>query len=280
MKDWENGRGELRDLFQELNEHGINTMGIPDHRVGRANQGIGGQDARGFIALNPTFYQVVPLHPVPGTPLWDRLKSEDRLLDNHFLESEGVGDYTFSLKNFSSDQAKALVSDTYSGLVEEGGPWPFRLAENLLQGHLNLINADSLIYRQRAAAYWKMLLPILPLVLLSGFMFRGKPFQERHRKFRRSLRSYSPIRYHLALATGLALWPDLDGDILVGAIAVPIGSPTVINRTRSAGCTRLQPITLPRPWFLELVQEERNDKRVGEVDEKRTNQRHHNESYL
>jgi len=201
--------GGVEDLFQELHEHGINTMGSLIIGWDGQTRESAATDAREFIALNPTFYQVVPLHPAPGTPLWDRLKNEERLLDMDFLKSESVGDFTFSLKNFSIGQAKAMVSDTYSGLVKEGGPWPFRLAENLLRGHLNLISAGSLIYRQRAAAYWKMLLPILPLVLLSGFMFRGQPFQERHREFRRSLRRYSPFRYHLAMATGLAFWPVL-----------------------------------------------------------------------
>ena len=202
-------KGDVEKLFTELHEHGINTLG--SLIIGWDGQTLesAADDARRFAALNPTFYQVVPLHPAPGTPLWERLKKENRMLEDYQIECDGIGDFTFTLKNITRDDATELVSQTYCELVNEGGPWPFRLAENLLQGHLNLRSSDNPLYRERADAYGKMLKTILPVALLSGFMFHGKPFKKRHKKFRQDLRRLSQSRYYLGMAMGLAVWPGL-----------------------------------------------------------------------
>ena len=201
--------GSIEDTFAELHKHGINTLGSLIIGWDGQTPASAEADARGFIALNPTFYQVVPLHPSPGTPLWDRLKNENRLLDDYRIESDGIGDFNFVLNNFNRAEAQALVSRTYGGLVEEGGPWPFRLSENLLQGFLNLRDSDNPLYQQRATAYWKLLQTILPLALLSGSLFAGEAFRSRHRKFRQDLCRLSRRRYWLALATGWFLLPVL-----------------------------------------------------------------------
>jgi radical SAM superfamily enzyme YgiQ (UPF0313 family) len=199
--------GSIEDTFAQLHRHGINTLGSLIIGWDGQTPASAAADAEGFIALNPTFYQVVPLHPSPGTPLWDRLKNEHRLLDDYRIESDGIGDFNFVLKNFHRAEAQVLVSRTYAGLVEEGGPWPFRLSENLLQGYLNLRGSDKPLYQQRAAAYWKMLQNMLPLALLSGSLFAGKAFRNRHRKFRQDLRRLSRRRYYQALAVGWLLLP-------------------------------------------------------------------------
>ena len=200
-------KGNVEKLFRELHEHGINTLGSLIIGWDGQTPESAADDARRFVALNPTFYQVVPLHPAPGTPLWDKLKREKRMLHDYRVESDGIGDFNFTLKNMGRDDATELVSHTYSGLVDEGGPWPFRLAENLLQGSLNLRTSDNPLYQERAAAYWKMLKFILPVALLSRFMFHGEPFRKRHKKFRQDLRRFSRGRYYLGMATGLAVWP-------------------------------------------------------------------------
>ncbi len=201
--------GDVEDMFRTLHEHGINTLGSLIVGWDGQTPAMAADDARRFIALNPTFYQVVPLHPSPGTPLWERLKNEHRLLDDYRIECDGIGDFNFTLQSSTRAEARALVSRTYSGLVDEGGPWPFRLAENLLRGYRNLHGSDKPLYRQRAAAYWKLLQPILPLALMSGSMFAGEAFRDRHRRFRKDLRDHSRRRYYQALIAGWALRPVL-----------------------------------------------------------------------
>jgi radical SAM superfamily enzyme YgiQ (UPF0313 family) len=202
-------KGDVEGLFRELHDHGINTLGSLIIGWDGQTPASADDDARRFVALNPTFYQVVPLHPAPGTPLWDRLKKEKRIRDDYRVEADGIGDFNFALKSMGREEAALLVSDTYTGLVDEGGPWPFRLAENLFRGFMNLGTSDNPLYRERAAAYGKMLETILPVALLSGFMFHGKPFQMRHRKFRQNVRHLSRGRYYRGVARGLAMLPGL-----------------------------------------------------------------------
>jgi hypothetical protein len=202
-------KGDVEKLFRELHAHGINTLGSLIVGWDGQTPESAADDSHRFVALNPTFYQVVPLHPAPGTPLWDRLKKEDRIPEDYRIEKDGIGDFNFTLKNIDRAEAKALVSDTYSDLVNEGGPWPFRLAENLLRGFLNLRESGNPLFRERAAGYWKMLKPILPVALLCGVMFRGGPFRKRHLAFRRDLRIFSPGWFLLGTAAGLVLWPGL-----------------------------------------------------------------------
>jgi hypothetical protein len=202
-------KGDVEELFHDLHDHGINTLGSLIVGWDGQTPESAADDAHRFAALNPTFYQVVPLHPAPGTPLWERLKKENRMRDDFKVDRDGIGDFNFVLKNIERDHARTLVSDTYSALVEEGGPWPFRLAENLLKGFLNLKDSGNPLYRERAGGYWKILKPILPVALLCGAMFRGRAFRRRHRAFRRELRKFSPGWYLLGSAAGLTLWPAL-----------------------------------------------------------------------
>jgi hypothetical protein len=122
------------------------------------------------VTLNPTFYQVVPLHPVPGTPLWKRLRSERRILQGFSFEQDSIDNFTFELRDAPRDEALGVVSDTYRRLVSEGGPWPFRFTENLLRGYRTLADREDPIYRSRAMAYRKMLGQVLPLAMVQhGF---------------------------------------------------------------------------------------------------------------
>jgi len=167
------------ELFDSLHNAGINTLGsmiIGWDKHSKANIHT---EISNFIKLNPTFYQVVPLHAVPGTPLWKKLKSQNRLIHNYKPEEDGVGTINFQPKNFSQLEIQNLVFKTYKELVFEGGPWPFRVTENLYKGYLAIKNHPDKVIKKRAFVYNKMLKTILPLAIISRLLFRGKNFQNR-----------------------------------------------------------------------------------------------------
>ena len=193
--------GSINDIFNELHRNGINTLG--SLIVGWDNQTIedANKDAEAFIKLNPTFYQIVPLHPVPGTPLWKRLKSESRLIKNYIIQDDGVGKFVFDLQSMSNMQALSLISETYKGLIKEGGPWPFRLAENLLSGYLTLKSKTDEVFLERAESYKRLLFEVLPLAMCTQLIFRGEHFRLRMKKFKLTVRNNFPLRYITALLT-------------------------------------------------------------------------------
>jgi haloalkane dehalogenase len=211
--------GNISNIFEELHRNGINTLG--SLIVGWDNQTIkdAENDADAFVRLNPTFYQIVPLHPVPGTPMWKRVKKESRIMQNYKIDNDGVGQFIFELKNMSNKNALRLISKTYKKLVDEGGPWPFRLAENQLNGYLNLKTKTDQIYLERAESYRKMLLQILPLAVSSRFLFRGESFKARWANFINIVKKTFPLRYYISLVLS---------PLILGLLVVIVGFGSLI----------------------------------------------------
>lgn len=174
--------GEAETLFKKLHAHGINTLG--SLIIGWDNQTIDivKADLHRFVAMNPTFYQVVPLHGVPGTKLWEDMKKENRISPDYQVEHDGINNFNFELKHFSQTQAQEIISETYSGLVSEGGPWPFRLFENVLEGYNNLNNSENPVLSTRAFIYKQMIFPVCILAFASRFFFWGRNYRTRWNK--------------------------------------------------------------------------------------------------
>ena len=201
--------GDVEKLFEELHRHGINTLGS-------LILGWDGQtkthmlaDSRRFAALNPTFYQVVPLHPVPGTPLWKKLRNEDRMPRSYRFENDSIDRFTFELRDVSRNEALDVVADAYRGLVCEGGPWPFRLTENLLRGYCTLAQSDDPVHRLRAAAYRRMLVRVLPLAVVSRLLFHGSGFAHRWKRAMRSSLQHFPVLSIVSFLGAILAFPGL-----------------------------------------------------------------------
>ena len=172
-------KGEIASLFEKLHNHGINTLGSLVIGWDSQTELIAKADADNFVALNPTFYQVIPLHVVPGTKLWDKMKQEGRIAMDYQVELDGITDFNFEARSFSHEKALKLVFSTYSGLVDEGGPWPFRMFENLLKGYLKLKDKKENVFSERAGMYKSMLFPVCILAFASRVFFFGKGFRKR-----------------------------------------------------------------------------------------------------
>lgn len=171
--------GEIESVFRQLHTHGINTLGSLIIGWDSQTAAIARADSERFISMNPTFYQVVPLHVVPGTKLWEDMKSDGRISADYKVELDGITNFNFEAKSFSHSDARKLVFDTYAGLVNEGGPWPFRLFENLLTGYLNLKENENPILSNRANIYNALVSPIFILAFASRFFFFGKNFKKK-----------------------------------------------------------------------------------------------------
>ncbi len=175
-------KGEIETLFEQLHAHGINTLGSLVIGWDSQTEEIAKEDSKRFIAMNPTFYQVVPLHGVPGTKLWDDMKSEGRILSDYKVELDGISDFNFKTVNYSHEKAGELIFATYSGLVKEGGAWPFRMFDNLLNGYIRLKNNENPVLSNRALIYKSMIFPVCLLAFTSRLFFRGKSFRKRWAK--------------------------------------------------------------------------------------------------
>ena len=185
--------GDVEELFVNLHSHGINTLGSLVVGWDSQNMSSAAMDSKRFVAMNPTFYQVVPLHVVPGTKLWEQMKKDDRIDANYQVEYDGITDLNFASKKISHKEALRIVFDTYYGLVEEGGPWPFRLFENLLNGFVFLNGRKENLYVQRAKAYKAMLWPLSLMAFSSRLFFKGKNFRKRWLKTMKLFQKKFPL---------------------------------------------------------------------------------------
>ncbi len=202
------GGGDVNELFEKLHRHGINTLGSMvigwdehDHVNIKKELDL-------FIDLTPTFYQIVPLHPLPGTPLWKRMKSKKRIIPDYKYEEDGVYRNSFKYKNFTQCEIQKHVFSAYDKLVNVDGPWPFRLFSNLLNGYSNLKDSESEILQLRAKGYKKMLSQVGPLACISGLVFKGE-FREKWKKMIKLYFYEMPVIALLSLLSGLFLLPAL-----------------------------------------------------------------------
>jgi radical SAM superfamily enzyme YgiQ (UPF0313 family) len=174
-------KGDIDNIFEQLHAHGINTLGSLIIGWDSQTEEIARADSKSFISLNPTFYQVVPLHVVPGTRLWDKMKLGKRISSDYKAESDGITYFNFEAKSFLHSDARSLVYTTYAGLVDEGGPWPFRYFENLLKGYTNLKKKSDPVLLNRAHIYKQMIYPLSILAFASRAFFYGTGFGKRWR---------------------------------------------------------------------------------------------------
>jgi hypothetical protein len=192
-------KGEIESVFAQLHAHGINTLGSLIIGWDSQTPAIAKADSERFIAMNPTFYQVVPLHVVPGTKLWEEMKNEGRISTDYKVELDGITNYNFETKSCSHTEARKLVFATYTGLVKEGGPWPFRLFENLLTGYLNLRGNENPILSNRASTYKALISPIFILAFASRFFFFGKNFKTKWKSTMSKFYKTFPLYFFLSI---------------------------------------------------------------------------------
>jgi len=211
--------GDVQELFADLHRHGINTLGsLIVGWDGQSREDMN-RDIDRFVKLNPTFYQVVPLHPVPGTPLWDRMREEGRIERNYTFQGDSIGRFTFRLDRLTHSEALKGVARTYRGLVGEGGPWPFRLYEVLLSGYLFLRCHQNPVLRVRAGAYRKMIPTIMPLAVASRVFFRRREFKRRWFRVMKNTLDTFPVLSIAGLVGGFVISLAFSGLYLVANLA-------------------------------------------------------------
>ncbi|MBI4875487.1 MAG: cobalamin B12-binding domain-containing protein [Acidobacteria bacterium] len=121
-------------LAGELREHGIKLLGstivglehhTPENIVGEIEHAI---------AHGTDFHQFMLYTPVPGTPLYYRLKEEGRLLDVDLADIHGQYKFNFEHKAISRDESKKFLDWAFWRDFERNGPSVYRICRTTLQG--------------------------------------------------------------------------------------------------------------------------------------------------
>lgn len=138
------GTRPVEEIFDGLSRCGISTVGSMILGLDEHTPDNIGEDIERFIALRPTFYQIAPLTPCPGTRLYSRLLAEGRIMD-HYQWSDGHiwKDGVYRLANFENGAIKPWYDRAYEALAMRNGPPILQMLEINLRAFETFRNASD-----------------------------------------------------------------------------------------------------------------------------------------
>ncbi len=143
---------DTHELASRLRQHGIKLLGstivglehhTPENIEAEIEYAVGhGTD----------FHQFMLYTPVPGTPLFQQMKEEGRMLDGIDL-ADIHGQYKFNFEHaaISRDESKRLLDWAFRFDFERNGPSLFRICDTIFQGWKRYKNHPDARVRQRIA---------------------------------------------------------------------------------------------------------------------------------
>ncbi len=209
---------DISSMFKELNQAGIHTLG--SIIIGWDNQSkeMAYNELQQFVSLNPTMYQVMPLQAIPGTPLWAKMKNEKRIVDNYNYSNVRLEKASFKYKHFSQEESVSMIYNTYQKLVDDGGPWPFRMFTNIRNGIKTMKKLEGDEFKTRLNTYKKMKFPLYVLSFISGIMFFGKNFRKKWNKEMKDCFFENPFYFFIVVLISIVSLPLLILIVLWGKI--------------------------------------------------------------
>jgi radical SAM superfamily enzyme YgiQ (UPF0313 family) len=126
---------DLTLLTRELREHGIRVQGstiiglehhTPDNIM---------QEIESAVDYETDFHQFMLYTPVPGTPLYEEMAKQGRLLANvDYADIHGQYKFNFQHGAISRDDSKRFLDWAFWRDFERNGPSLYRLCQTMLQG--------------------------------------------------------------------------------------------------------------------------------------------------
>jgi len=142
--------GDTRELTRELREHGIRVQGstiiglehhTPDNIVAEIEHAV---------SHNTDFHQFMLYTPVPGTPLYQQMSEQDRLLPNvDYADIHGQFKFNFKHAAISREDSKRFLDWAFWRDFEINGPSLYRIARTLKSGWDRYKNWPDARVRQR-----------------------------------------------------------------------------------------------------------------------------------
>jgi len=140
---------EIKETFEGLHRNGIGTIGSLVLGFDFHDSQNLKEDVDRFVALKPTFYQLSPLTPCPGTALYDRMLEEGRILDSYKWEDFHLWkDDVFKLKNLQPGEVKHFFDYAHDKIRDELGPPIVQGMELMLDSYQMLKKAPPSKYNQ------------------------------------------------------------------------------------------------------------------------------------
>ncbi len=126
---------DTKSLAAELRQHGIKLLGSTivglEHHTPENIE----QEIEHAVAHCTDFHQFMLYTPVPGTPLYEQVSREGRMLDDVDLaDIHGQFKFNFQHAAISRDQSKQFLDWAFRFDFDRNGPSLFRISETIFQG--------------------------------------------------------------------------------------------------------------------------------------------------
>jgi radical SAM superfamily enzyme YgiQ (UPF0313 family) len=201
---------DLTQLTRELREHGIRVQGstiiglehhTPDNIVG---------EIESAIAYQTDFHQFMLYTPVPGTPLYQEMSAQGRMLsDVDFADVHGQYKFNFQHGAISRDDSKRFLDWAFWRDFERNGPSLYRLCQTMLQGWQRYKNHPDPRIRERFTRQVKKLIGAYNAalwVMEREFKKVNRGVSQQIHQLRREVEKEFPV---VALLTAASLGPIL-----------------------------------------------------------------------
>jgi len=148
---------KLRDsdtqaLAAELRQHGIKLLGSTIVGLEHHTPENIRAEIEYAVAHGTDFHQFMLYTPVPGTPLFEQMQREGRMLDDVDLaDIHGQYKFNFQHATISRDESKRLLDWAFRFDFERNGPSLFRICDTIFQGWKRYHDSPDLRVRQRIA---------------------------------------------------------------------------------------------------------------------------------
>jgi radical SAM superfamily enzyme YgiQ (UPF0313 family) len=138
-------------LTRELREHGIKLLGSTIIGLEHHTPENIRQEIDYAVSHNTDFHQFMLYTPVPGTPLYQQIQSEGRLLDVDLADIHGQDKFNFEHAAISREASKKYLDLAFWRDFEVNGPSLFRICRTTFEGWKRYRNYPDLRVRQRFA---------------------------------------------------------------------------------------------------------------------------------
>ncbi len=146
----------VEDIFNEYREHGITILASMIVGFPYQTPEIIEEELSGLLALRPVLSQFLIYGPCPGTPFYDQVVREGKLLpavaeNPELFYRRGSGFYAMcSHPSMTSDQIEAAQRRCFEEDFRRLGPIIHRSVERWLDGYLKLRESPSTFLRAKA----------------------------------------------------------------------------------------------------------------------------------
>jgi radical SAM superfamily enzyme YgiQ (UPF0313 family) len=203
-----NRKIDMKSMVDDLRRHGIKTILSSILLLDEHTRENIREDINDHLTCRPAFSQFSHYAPLPGTPLWDRMSDENRLIPGIPWEDMHAFDEPwFYHPHFSSQEAKNIQEEAYQRDFHELGPSILRMIETDYEGWEYLRKSDKPHLKNRAdflaRQMWKHKTVLAALDYLVPTEKMRKLVRDVRRKVEGSFGSANP--FEIAAARGLFL---------------------------------------------------------------------------